>query len=295
MKKKFTLGFGIFLSVLSITKAQRHEIGVVVGAPNIVGDIGRTNYFLPGSGSPRKLGIPVYAGANYRMNFNPQQTVRLDVNYSHVNYDDAAAAEEYRYNRGNYGENTLWSAAVMFEYQFFGINNEQPYGFFSPYIFAGIGGVMYRAPQIEFFHDFTRDANGVAQAPMSEQDFVTTPSYSRTDKIAPFIPVGVGVKYKFNYQWTISLEATVRATFTDQLDNNMLRPEDVKNSFSTDIVSPATGASLLQTPVYFNQALTREAEFIRQRNVGDLKNKDWLNTITLGISYSFGRPPCFCD
>lgn len=295
MKKKFTLGLGIFLSALFIAKAQRHEVGLVLGMPNIVGDIGRTNYFLPKLDSPHNLSMPYHVGLNYRMNFNPQQTVRLDVGYSHVNYDDAAAAEEYRYNRGNFGENNLWSAALMFEYQFFGINNEQPHGFFSPYIFAGIGGVMYRAPQIQIFHDFTRDANGVAQAPTSEQDFVTTTSYTRTDKISPFIPVGVGVKYKFNYNWTISLEATVRATFTDQLDNSEVKPEDVKNSFSTDIISPVTGASLLQTPVYFNQALTREAEFLRQRNVGDLKSKDWLNTITLGISYSFGRPPCFCD
>ena len=24
------------------------------------------------------------------------------------------------------------------------------------------------------------------------------------------------------------------------------------------------------------------------------KGKDWLNSVTIGISYAFGRPPCYC-
>ncbi|WP_442878285.1 DUF6089 family protein [Anaerorhabdus sp.] len=39
----------------------------------------------------------------------------------------------------------------------------------------------------------------------------------------------------------------------------------------------------------------REAEFIKNRNIGDSESRDWLNTFSLGLTYSFGRPPCYCD
>ncbi|MFX4347614.1 DUF6089 family protein [Acinetobacter baumannii] len=29
--------------------------------------------------------------------------------------------------------------------------------------------------------------------------------------------------------------------------------------------------------------------------MGDQKSKDWMNTVSLGLTYSFGRPPCYCD
>ncbi|MGZ5211062.1 MAG: DUF6089 family protein [Kaistella sp.] len=25
-----------------------------------------------------------------------------------------------------------------------------------------------------------------------------------------------------------------------------------------------------------------------------MNSKDWVNTISLGLTYSFGRPPCYC-
>ena len=30
-------------------------------------------------------------------------------------------------------------------------------------------------------------------------------------------------------------------------------------------------------------------------NLGNLNSKDWMNSMSLGLSYSFGRPPCYCQ
>lgn len=29
--------------------------------------------------------------------------------------------------------------------------------------------------------------------------------------------------------------------------------------------------------------------------LGNVNSKDWMNTMSLGLSYSFGRPPCYCE
>lgn len=31
------------------------------------------------------------------------------------------------------------------------------------------------------------------------------------------------------------------------------------------------------------------------KNIGNLNSKDWMNSMSLGLSYSFGRPPCYCQ
>ncbi|WP_435525636.1 hypothetical protein [Chryseobacterium indoltheticum] len=67
------------------------------------------------------------------------------------------------------------------------------------------------------------------------------------------------------------------------------------SNYNADILSPTTGGSLLQTGNYYNVSKEREATYIRNRSVGDPDSVDWMNTFSLGLTYSFGRPPCYCD
>ncbi len=183
---------------------------------------------------------------------------------------------------------------LFFEYNLFPVNNEQ-LSMASPYIFAGIGGLMFDAPKATLNHDFRRNADGVAQAPINELDFVTTTEYTMGRKTVAHIPFGVGLKYKFNHGWAVFAEATFRLALTDQLDHSKILAKDVVSNYNADILSPATGGSLLQTGDYFAVSKEREAAFIGSRNIGDLESRDWMNTFSLGLTYSFGRPPCYCD
>ncbi|WP_238584499.1 DUF6089 family protein [Chryseobacterium sp. Leaf180] len=279
-------------------KAQRNEVGVRLGMSNLIGDIGKTNYILQQPldlNRASELGVPFYGGLLYRFNFNPYQTVRLDVGYNQVQFSDKSAKEEYRRNRNSFGKNNIYEASLVFEYNFFPVNNEQKRGMVSPYIFTGIGGLMYDAPKATIKHDFRRNADGVAQAPINEQDFISTPVYSLGTKTAVNIPFGLGLKYKFNYGWAIFAEATFRYTFTDQLDYSKILAKDVISSYNGDIISPTTGGSLLETGNYFIVAKERERGLVGSRSVGDLESRDWLNTFSIGLTYSFGRPPCYCE
>ncbi len=218
----------------------------------------------------------------------------MDLGYNQIQFSDKAAKEEYRRNRNAYGKNNVYEASLMFEYNFFPVNNEQV-SMVSPYIFGGVGALMFEAPKANLAHDFRRDPDGVAMAPINETDFKTTTEYSLGKKVTMHIPFGVGLKYKFNHTWAIFAEATFRYTLTDQLDHSKILSEDVKSSFNADILDPATGGSLLQSGNYYAVAKEREAEFIKKRNIGDDRSKDWLNTFSLGLTFSFGRPPCYCD
>ena len=104
-------------------------------------------------------------------------------------------------------------------------------------------------------------------------------SYTQEKAFTMGIPFGVGLKYKFNYNWALSGEFTFRPTFSDQVDYSMLKNEDV--TVKKTALNDENTAAVVQ-------------DFINQRTIGNPNSKDWINSATLILSYSFGRPPCYC-
>ncbi|MDO5614623.1 MAG: DUF6089 family protein [Cruoricaptor ignavus] len=292
-KKNIILLFTIWFATLG---AQRHELGVRMGMSNLVGDIGRTNYILqkPFSKSISEHGIPFYGGIIYRMNFNPYQSLRFDLGYSHVQFNDRYAKETYRKNRGLSGTNSGAEVDVLFEYNFFPVNNEQK-SMLSPYIFGGLGGLFYSVNRVTFVNDFNRDTAGTAQMPTTDDDFVTTVETANATKMVMSVPFGVGLKYKFNYNWAISGEIMFRPTFSDALDYSVIDDKDTRLTYNRDILQEGSNRSLLQQQPYVSVARERADAYLEQRNVGNPNSKDWINSITLSLTYSFGRPPCYCE
>lgn len=296
MQKKYILAFLTLVFISVFYKGQRHEVGVQLGMSNLVGDIGRTNYILqrPVLNNISDYGIPFYGGILYRMNFNPYQTVRFNFGVSTIQFIDALAKETYRRNRQLSGTNSIIEADLIFEYNFFPVNDEQK-SLLSPYIFGGIGGLYANVTQVSIENDFRRDAGGVAQAPVNDEDFVTTQTYNAGKKISMAIPFGVGLKYKFNYHWALFGEFMFRPTFSDSIDYSMIDEKDAKVTYNKDILSGTSTKSLLQEEPYVKVAEQRAADFLQSRQIGNINSKDWVNSVTLGLSYSFGRPPCYCE
>ena len=295
MQKKYILAFLSLIFISVFYKGQRHEVGVQLGMSNLVGDIGRTNYILQKPiNNISDYGLPFYGGILYRMNFNPYQTVRFNFGVSTIQFIDALAKETYRRNRQLSGTNTILEADLIFEYNFFPVNDEQK-SLLSPYIFGGIGGLYANVTQVSIENDFRRDAGGVAQTPVNEEDFVTTQTYNAGKKITMAIPFGVGLKYKFNYNWALFGEFMFRPTFSDSIDYSMINEKDAKLTYNKDILSGTSTKSLLQEEPYMKVAEQRAADFLQNRQIGNINSKDWVNSVTLGLSYSFGRPPCYCE
>lgn len=295
MHNKLIYSFFALILMSGFYKGQRHELGVQLGMSNLVGDIGRTNYILqkPVLSNIGDYGIPFYGGILYRMNFNPYQTVRLNVGYSHIQFLDSVAKEQYRRNRNLWGTNSILEADLIFEYNFFPVNDEQK-SLASPYIFAGVGGLLANSTKVSLVNDFRRDAGGTAIAPTSSTDFKTNPTYESGNQLTMAIPFGVGLKYKFNYNWALFGEFMFRPTFSDSIDYSVVNDKEVKVTYNKDILAPGSTKSLLQESPYLQVAEERAAEFLKNREVGNINSKDWVNTVSIGLTYSFGRPPCYC-
>lgn len=297
MQKKviYTIVALFFISVG--LKAQRHEIGVQLGMSNLVGDIGRTNYILqkPMLNNVSDLGIPFYGNLLYRMNFNPYQTVRLNVGYSHIQFADSYAKEQYRRNRKLRGTNSIIEADLVFEYNFFPVNDEQK-SLLSPYIFGGLGGMLASTPQLIVVNDFKRDSAGNPIDPVTGDptSFETSATYGSAKKLTMAIPFGVGLKYKFNYNWALFGEFMFRPTFSDSIDYSVIDDSSVKVTYNKDI--PGEKAkSILQEAPFKGMVDAKVADLLKDRQIGNVNSKDWVNSVSIGLSYSFGRPPCYCD
>ncbi len=299
MQKNFYYTFLAIILFSFSAKGQRHEIGVQLGMSNLVGDIGRTGFVLqkPISINLSDYGVPFYGSVLYRMNFNPYQTVRLNLGYSHIQFIDELAKENYRRNRRLWGTNSVFEADVLFEYNFFPVNDEQK-SLLSPYVFGGVGALLASSPQIIVQNDFQRDAAGDAIAPVAGDptSFVTTATYTSGKKLTMAIPFGVGLKYKFNYNWALFGEFMFRPTFSDSIDYSVVDESNVKVTYNKDLkASNSETKSLLQENPYREMVDAKVADILTQRQVGNINSKDWINSVSIGLSYSFGRPPCYCQ
>lgn len=286
MKRFSVLFFALFMCV-TVT-AQKHEIGLFLGGANGITDVGRTDFINPLPKAYRNSGepaIPWVIGALYRFNLNPQQGLRLNLAYGQIIDNDKTASEDYRYHRGAKYAQRVFDFSVLFEYNFLPINSEQQRGH-SPYIFGGIGGFAYNNPTYVVTHRARTDADGQPITPTSAEDFESAIEKSNRTKFSYTIPFGAGYKYKFNYNWVASFEIGVRPTIVDNLDMAFSNPEDF-----TFVTEPG----LEQTPGIIDQIRIRNDEMIIQRQIGDHSNNDWYVFTGFTLTYTFGRPPCFCD
>ena len=265
----------------SLSFAQRHEIGIFAGGANVVGDIGRSNYInpLPVSYNSKKLTdrIPYALGVLYRFNFNPYMGVRAGITFSQVVGSDWVAPEQYKRLRNYAYKNSITEGSLLFEYNFFDINDE--YGSkHSPYIFGGVAAFMYNEAKYTVNNNFARDDNGVLIGPNQiDTEIIQSP----VKKTAFTLPVGVGYKYKYRGNFVISAEVGVRYTQTDNLDFSFTNEEDF--TFNNE---PGIDETTLEQ---------LNSNIIKSRQIGNTSNYDWYVFTGLTLTYTFGRPPCYCD
>ncbi len=263
MRKLFLVVFTFCLAQTIF--AQRHEIGVFAGGANVIGDIGKASYINPFPTRIEdggKIFLPISIGGLYRFNVNPYMGFRANLSYSRVGAGDFNSKEQYKIDRNKSFKNTIIEGSLMFEYNFFNINEDQESAH-SPYIFFGLG--VFSAKQKNY--DF--DDNSSTEFPngkiLEKEKYTTNLS----------IPFGVGYKVKFNYNWILSFETGVRYANVDYLDYS-------KGKFSDKFLKGIEEDKLSQ------------AEY-DSRRFGNMSNKDWYVLTGVSLTYSFGRPACYCD
>ncbi|WP_457616396.1 type IX secretion system protein PorG [Lutibacter sp.] len=186
--KKFVL-FITFVCVTISSNAQMHEIGVLVGGSNYIGDIGPEYYI-----NPRNFTGSIF----YKRNINPRIALRGTFTYAKIAANDADATNRERYIRGIKFDNNIKEFALGLEFNYFDYNLDDYRYTHTPYLLLEVAAFNYNVA--------TRE---------------TSPNqYEYKSKTSFAIPIGIGYKTKLFQDVAIALEIRARYTFVDDLDYN---------------------------------------------------------------------------
>jgi len=223
MKKNIFI-FILTLFLLNSFNAQswkflRNEFSVGLGATNFLGELGGADRI----GSHNIKGIKDFdfnatkpaIQIGYRRFFSPNIAAKAGFTFGQVSGNDAFTNEEYRKNRNLHFKSPIAELAIQLDYfpfrEYFGhiyrsngvvgkrVNN------ISPYLFLGIGGFWYN-PKAKYQGDW------VKLRPLKTEGV-------EYKSISVAFPIGMGLKYAIDKQWSIGLEIGLRYTMTDYLDD----------------------------------------------------------------------------
>lgn len=233
------------LFVQSQTQAQRRSFsgtegymsfGVQVNAMNFKGDVysdlslTRPGLYLH---AMRKLSSRVHA--------------RLSIGFGRIRGDDIKASEgSKKYARNLHFRNDLKEVTLVATYDLSSSPNRffQRRGF-TPYLLGGIG-VVHHNPK-------ARTPTGMVAQWVDLQALGTEgqgrPGYNTPyNKIQVIVPLGFGLRWKLNRRWDFAIEAGVRLSLTDYLDDvggNFVDPSDLNSDLAKTFSNrslEATGA-----------------------------------------------------
>ncbi|KEO73417.1 type IX secretion system protein PorG [Anditalea andensis] len=251
MKKArfLNLCFGILfgsLLLLSMTdaSAQQYEVGLGLGGATYTGDIIRHV-------DPTQIGIQ---GTLFgRRNFDNVWSVRGGLAFARLNgADEKRPIDAMAIQRDAYFQGSALEAHILAEYHFLDYLSPQSAFRFSPFAMFGLGYTF-----------FSGRGNGGP-----EPD-------GRYSVGTPVIPIGAGVKYKLRDRLFMTVEAGIRATFTDYLD----KIEHNTVYLERFIPDPDNPGMNMVNPAGLNY--------------GSRDDKDWYYFLGVTLSYSFHQVKCF--
>jgi hypothetical protein len=186
--KQLLMVFLIGLMVFEAHGQQSVDIGFFGGSGTYFGDMTKTEW--------QKSINPAY-GAFMRFNFNPRYGLRFNVFNSNIGavgeFDSQKWNADPNYKYWDFNKNVL-DISLQFEFNFFKYivgDKATPY---STYVFGGVG-----------MQSYSYDLQYIGQSSGSE--------------ITPTIPFGLGFKFNLSKRIGLGIEAGMRKTFSDKLDN----------------------------------------------------------------------------
>jgi hypothetical protein len=259
MKKTIIL---ILLLSSIIGQAQKTEIGIIAGASIYSGDI-----------SPKEFGVYFQEtqsafGIFGRINATDNLSFRLSGIYTELAADDLEIGLP---ERGLNFRTNLVEAELMAELNFLRMGDPKRF-LVNPYVMAGVGVFKFN-PQGQL------EDNWVDLQPLGTEG-QGLPSYEAPYKLTQLnIPVGGGLKFTFNDQWTLGLEVSARKLFTDHLD-------DVSSN-QVNYLSVLEGNGQLAAQFSNPNVKSPEEGDITYSRGG--KYNDWYYIGNITLSFNIGR------
>lgn len=188
-----------------VCSAQIHEFGVWGGMTNYFGDLNTKTSF--------KFARPG-AGAFYRYNIKYRGAWKTSFNWGTAEFDDAKTNIAWNKQRNLSFKTDIFDITSVIEFNFFKYDKESKKHWYTPYIGTGLTIFFYN-PKAQY------NGKWYYLQPLGTEG-QNDPSYSGVKKYRLFnfaIPITGGFKFSFKRNWNIAIEAGVRKTFTDYLDD----------------------------------------------------------------------------
>jgi hypothetical protein len=262
-KKQLVYFIAMFLCGIS-AKAQVLEVGAIVGGSGYLGDLNQNK--------PLKIS-GISAGAFVKANINPYWAFGLHYTYGKIKADDTKSDNQDFRDRGLNFSTALNEVSLQVDFNFFEYFAGGGTKIFSPYIFTGIGGVLYNPRATYPEYNGVKYDNVKLRPYKTEKedgkDAVPYKNYSLT------IPYGVGVKVRLKENWGLFSQIGYRTAYTDYLD-------DVSGKYPSTPANP-----YLSNPT----AANGYGPVGSQR--GDFRKRDTYMFVGIGISYTFVSQKCY--
>lgn len=222
-----TILFLVFIWFANLSVAQLHEVGISLGGSNYVGDIGPTTVIRPNA--------PAY-GLIYKYNRNPRISYRASLTSMKMIAHNSESKNEIRqqFDVGFNKTITEFTGGIDFNFLNYEISHWKR------------ARSVYLILELAIFH--FKKAVGTAE------------DYTYKSQISTALPFGVGYKTQISDRLVLGLEARIRFTFTDDIDDGQFYKDGVLKDHPEN------------------------AKF------NDPSTNDWYSFAGLTLTYTFGRP-----
>lgn len=262
MKK--SLALILLITVSSLCVAQSSEMGIMLGMSSYKGEL-KSNQFTFDNNH-------FAGGILYRHSMNNHWSFKTALNFGKVSAEDSNSNDAYQQYRNLSFRSRFQELTLQFEFNFFKFQTANPATKYSPYLLAGI----------TIFH-FNPEANlngtWYKLQPLGTEGQGTTAysnrkKYKRTSAALTF---GGGMKFSISRRFGLGIEAGVRKTYTDYLD-------DVSSTYADkEVIKSAYGvdAALLSDRSGGGDHTNRDR--------GNRNDKDWYMFTGVQINYTLSK------
>lgn len=185
---KSFVSFFIMLVISHVATSQIHEVGILAGGANYIGEVGTTRYINPHTPA---------LGVIYKWNVSSRYSYRASFMYAKIKGADVNSDIPSRQSRNYEFENNVRELSLGMEFDFLDFDLHEFDFAITPYVHSGVSYFSYDA--------LVFDAGSAVK-------------YDTDHAFA--IPITLGVKSRVIGQFVVALEVSTRYTFTDNLDGS---------------------------------------------------------------------------
>lgn len=270
-----------FLLLLATPAAQAQlfysgtEYGLILGGSQYFGDL-NDNY---GFSYVRPAG-----GIYIRQHLNPYISVRGQLTYTKLGYDDAFNSNIYQKTRNLSFRTDLVEVAAQAEFNFVKFATGEPSTRFAPYLTVGVGAFF--SDPYTTFGDQRRYLKPLGTEGQNLGDDYKARRYHR---VAASFPIGAGFKYWIRPGLNLGFEITDHLTTTDYIDDVSTTYVGA-DKFPTDPLNP-NAAFFLQDPSIVPDGGQKLGRAGKQRGNSSTKDQFMYGILTLSFQLKVYRCP----